>query len=297
MKTRILTTVLLMIAFFQLKAQEEGFNLAGVTYTFNPAVSLENPSNGQLEETEINLSEFRAFFIAPFKLKNDKTTLFAGVDYTFLGGPLNDLPNDRSAEANLHALKFSAGINQKLNDNWAIRAILSPTIASDFSGSLSSDAFTLQASGVVRHIANNGFTYGLGAAYTNGFGEPQLVPLGEFVYRKGNLDVLVLAPVQAAVRYRLNKVILGFRVDLQGNEYALNVEDTDRNIGQIESVKFSRYNIGPTIGTDLSKSVRFQLSGGVSLKRKLTATDVNGDTEDYGLENGAYLKASFLLIK
>jgi len=197
------------------------------------------------------------------------------------------LPNDRSVDANLHALKFSAGINHKLNEKWAVRAILSPTIASDFSGSLSSDAFTMQASGLVRHIPNDNIKYGLGAAYTNGFG----------VYRKGNFDVLVLAPVQAAVRYRLNKVMVGFRVDLQGNEYALNGEDANSNVGQVESVKFSRYNIGPTIATDLSKSVRLQLSGGLSLKRKLTATNVNGETEDYGLENGAFLKASFLIIK
>ncbi|MEX0288380.1 MAG: DUF6268 family outer membrane beta-barrel protein [Flavobacteriaceae bacterium] len=297
MKTRILTALFLTIAFLQVRAQDEDFNLAGISYTLNPAVSLENPSNQQLQETEINLSEFRAFFMAPIKLKNDKTTLLAGIDYTFLGGPLEDLPNDQSVEANLHAIRFSAGINHRLNENWAVRAILSPTIASDFSGSLSSDAFTLQASGLVRHITDNGIKYGLGAAYTNGFGEPQLVPLGEFVYRKGNLDVLVLAPVQAAVRYRLNKIILGFRADLQGNEYALNAGDAGSNIGQVESVKFSRYNIGPTIATDLSKSVRLQLSGGISLKRKLTATDVNGDTEDYGLENGAFMKASFLLIR
>ncbi|UJH66389.1 DUF6268 family outer membrane beta-barrel protein [Allomuricauda sp. SCSIO 65647] len=297
MKTKVITVLVVLIVFFQMRAQDEDFNLAGISYTFNPAVSLDSPSNQQLGETEINISEFRAFFLAPFKLKNDKTTLLAGVDYTFLGGPLNDLPNDRSVDANLHALKFSAGINQRLSDNWAVRAIISPTIASDFSGSLRSDAFTLQASGLVRRITNNGIKYGLGAAYTNGFGEPQLVPIGEFVYRSGNWDVLILAPVQAAVQYRLNKLILGFRVDLQGNEYALNLEDTNRNMGQVESVKFSRYNIGPTIATDLSKSVRLQLSGGLSLARKLRATDVNGDTEDYGLENGAFLKASFLLIK
>lgn len=296
MKTRFYTTLFLLIVFLQMKAQEE-FNMAGTTYTFNPAVSLENPSNQQLQETKINLSEFKAFFLAPIRLKNDKTILLTGIDYTFLGGLLNDLPNDRSVSANLHALKFSAGINQKLNEKWAVRAILSPTIASDFSGTLRSDAFTLQASGLVRHIASDNLKYGLGAAYTNGFGEPKLVPIAEFIYRKGNFDVLVIAPVQAAVRYRINKLLFGFRVDLQGNEYALNVENTNANVGQVESVKFSRYNIGPTIATDLSESIRFQLSGGISLKRKLIATDINGATEDYGLENGAFLKASFFLIR
>lgn len=297
MKTRVLTTVILLSVFFQVKAQEEDFNLAGISYTLNPAVSLKNPSNPQLDETEINLSEFKAFFMGPIRLKNDKTTLLAGIDYTFLGGPLKDLPNDRSVEANLHALKFSMGINQKLSDKWVIRAILSPTIASDFSGSITSDAFTVQGSALVRHITPKGFKLGLGGAYTNGFGEPKLVPLAEFIYRKDNFDVLILAPVQAAVRYHLNKVILGLRADLQGNEYALSVDANNSNFGQVESVKFSRYNIGPTVATDLSKSIRLQLSGGISLKRKLTATDVNGDTQDYGLENGAFLKASFLLIK
>ena len=74
MKTRFYTTLFLLIVFFQMEAQEE-FNMAGITYTFNPAVSLENPSNQQLQETEINLSEFKAFFLAPIRLKNDKTIL------------------------------------------------------------------------------------------------------------------------------------------------------------------------------------------------------------------------------
>lgn len=67
---------------------------------------------------------------------------------------------------------------------------------------------------IIRRITESVFKYGLGAAYIKGFAETKLVPLTEFVYRIGNFDVSVLAPVRAAIRYRLNKLIIGFRVDL-----------------------------------------------------------------------------------
>ena len=123
------------------------------------------------------------------------------------------------------------------------------------------------------------------------------MPLTEFVYRIGDFDVSVLAPVQAAIRYRLNKLILGFRVDLLGNEYALDVDNNLPNLQQVESVKFSRFNIGRTIAANLTKDVRVQLSGGLSLKPKLTSTNADQTSEDNGLENGAFLKARFLLVK
>jgi len=279
------------------RAQEEDFNLAGLSYTLNPAVGLKNTANTALNDVEVDLSEFRAFVLVPFRLKNDNTILVAGIDYTFLGGPLKDLPNDRSLATNLHALRFTGGISQKLDANWMLRAMLSPTIASDFSGSLRSDALTLQGSFLISRTAGKGFKYGLGAAYTNGFGEPRLVPIAEFVYRKGDLDILVIAPVQAAIRYQLNKLIFGFRVDLQGNEYALKVNNNLPVLQQVESVKFSRFNIGPTIAINILEDVRLQLSGGVSVQRKLKATFADMTSQDYGLENGAFLKASFLLVK
>lgn len=290
MRTLILPIFTLVLT-LQATAQQEEFNLAGISYTINPAVGLDNPANEQLNDVEMDLSEFRAFVLIPFRMNEDKTILLGGVDYTFLGGPLDNLPEGRKVDANLHALRITGGINQKLGDKWAFRALLMPTIASDFSGSLTSDAFTLQASAVLQHITKSGFRFGLGAAYINGFGEPKLVPLGELFYKKEKFDLLVIAPVQAAVRYHFGNFFAGFRLDLLGNEYALSVDDERQNLPQIQSVKFSRYNIGPVIAWNMSENTRIQLSGGVSLSRKLTATNVDNATDDYGLKNGGFVKA------
>lgn len=288
---------ILLLTCAGLRAQEEDFNLAGISYTLYPAVGLKNPANAQLEGTEVDLQEFRAFILVPFRQKNENTVLLAGADYTFLGGPLKELPGDRSVSANLHAIRLSGGIQQKLGDHWGIRAMLRPTFASDLSGDLGGAAFTLQASALLRHITGQGYTYGLGAAYTNGFGEPKMVPVAEFTYRSDRMEVAVLAPIQAAFRYQLDKLVLGFHVELQGNEYALDVTNATGNLGQVESLKFSRYNIGPTVSTDLTNGLRLQLSGGLSLKRKLTATLADASSEDYGLESGAFIRAALLLVK
>lgn len=287
----LITAILIFVFIFQSTAQQE-FKFSGISYTMNPAVSLKSPANDQLKNVEMDLAEFKAFVLIPFRFNENKTTILGGVDYTFLGGPLDNLPSDRKVDANLHALRLTAGLNQKLSEKWAFRILAMPTIASDFSGSLDSDAFTLQASAVVRQISKSSFRFGLGAAYMNGFGEPKVIPLGELFYKNDKFDLLILAPVQAAVRYHFDNFFVGFRVDLQGNEYALNADDSKENLPQIEGIKFSRFNIGPTFAWTISEKLRFQLAGGISINRKLTATDINNEALDYGLENGGYLKAS-----
>lgn len=284
--------ILAICCFLQAHAQKEEFNLAGISYTLNPAVNLKNPANDQLREVEMDISELKAFVVLPLRLKNGKTTLLVGADYTFLGGPLDNLPSDRKVDANLHALRATLGMNHKFSDYWGIKASLRPTFASDFSGSLASEAFTLQASAILTGITENGIRLGLGLAYTNSFGNPQMVPVLEVSYRTDRFDLIMVGPIQMALRYHFDDVFVGFRVDLQGNKYALNVEDQSVNLAPIESVQFSRYNIGPTFAWKLSDGMRMQWSGGISVKRKLTATNVENSSVDYGLENGAFLKTS-----
>ena len=50
----------------------------------NPAVSLKSPANDQLKNVEMDLAEFKAFVLIPFRFNEDKTTILGGVDYTFL---------------------------------------------------------------------------------------------------------------------------------------------------------------------------------------------------------------------
>lgn len=286
----LISSIILFTFIFKISAQEE-FKFTGLSYTINPEVGLKNPTNDQLSNVKMDLSEFKAFFLVPFRMNEGKTTILAGIDYNFLGGPLDNLPADRKIDANLHALRITTGLNQRINRQWAFRILLMPTLASDFSGTFSSEAFTLQASAVVRRITKSGFRFGLGAAYTNGFGEPKIVPIGEVFYKKDNFDLLIVAPVQAAIRYHFKDFFVGFRVDLQGNEYALNADNNNDNFLQLQSIKFSRYNLGPNVAWTISQSFRLQLSGGLSIKRKLTAINVNNESLDYGLENGAYIKA------
>ena len=243
----------------------------------------------------MDLSEFRAFVLLPFRINDDKTTLIGGLDYTFIGGPLDNLPADRTIDANLHALRLTTGINQRVGEHWAFRVLVTPTLASDFSGDLDGDAFTLQSSVMVQRITESGWRFGLGAAYTNGFGEPKLVPIGELFFKSDNFDLLVLAPIQTVVRYHMKDIILGFRVDLQGNEYALDKHVERGDFPSMESLKFSRYNLGPTLAYTISDQTRIQFSGGFSIKRKLTGTDIEAETENYDLENGSFFKASLFV--
>jgi len=90
--------------------------------------------------------------------------------------------------------------------------------------------------------------------------------------------------------------ILGLLIDLLDKKNALNIDNRRANLPQVESVKFSCYNIGPTLAADLSKDIMIQLFGDISLRRKFAATNAH-NTKDYGFKNGAFLNASIFFVK
>ena len=117
-----------------------------------------------------------------------------------------------------------------------------------------------------------------------------------FDYKTEHIKVGVIAPISASFKYQSSKVSYGFNVNLEGGQFNLGGDDGPMdNIN--ETVKYSRYNIGPTIGWNFDKNSRFEVSAGISLNRVLKAIDTNGLETDYDLENGLFLKTSFFFGK
>ena len=116
-----------------------------------------------------------------------------------------------------------------------------------------------------------------------------------------NTDIIrldVVAPSKLNFAYQPGKISYGFDIELEGGQYHLSSEEGDGPIvTNQETIKYSRYNIGPTIGWNVNNSSRFEVSAGISLKRTLKAIDETGTEVDYDLENGMFFRSAFIFGK
>ncbi|WP_242121112.1 DUF6268 family outer membrane beta-barrel protein [Aestuariivivens sediminicola] len=297
MKTIFNILAIFFLTIASLNAQEK-VDLFGISFIHNPGVGLMDPANDNLESIDLKVTELDAFIKYPIKLGNDKTVLVNALKWHFVKAPFDDLPNERSFEANLHSIQYDFMVIHKLSQKWQLLASLRPTLASNFKDGIGSDDFFFQGMLGFKYIRNEYMNYGAGMSYTNGFGEPNLVPVLLFNYSKNKIRTEVKAPVSLSFTYSAKKTIYGFQAKLDGGQYHLASQDGDGTIiTNNETVKFSRYNLGPTLGWKINDSSRFEVSAGISLKRTLKVISNDGLESDYDLKNGLFFKSSFIFGK
>lgn len=297
MKARLHLLILFVFTLVKINAQEN-VDLFGISFTHNPGVGLAEPLAPALDNLDLNVQELDAFVRVPIELKNGKTVLVNELRYHLVRAPFDDLPSDRNFDANLHSVQYNLGIIQNLGSKWGIKANLKPTLASNFNAGITSDDFFFQGSLVGFKKVDESLGYGLGLAYTNGFGEPKTLPILAFNYHSGSVRLDVLLPSKLNFAYQPAKITYGFDVELEGGQYHLSSQEGDGPIvTNQETVKFSRYNIGPTVGWNVNGNSRFEISAGISLKRTLKAIDNEGVEADYDLENGVFFKSAFIFGK
>jgi len=296
MKTILKICIVLVLGIVNINAQET-IDLFGISFTHNPKVGLKDPGT-QLYGLDLNVTELDAFVRYPIQLKNEKTILINTIKWHYVKAPFDDLPEDRRFDANLHSIQYDFTLRQKLSDNWTGLISLRPTLASNFKDGISGDDFFFQGMAGIQYQSSEFTKYGAGVSYSNGFGEPKTFPILMFDYMTENTVTSIKAPVSASFKYQPNKVSYGVDAKLEGGQYHLSSTD---NSGPVitsnETVKYSRYNIGPTVGWGFNDSSRFEVSAGISLKRTLKAIDNAGVETDYDLENGLFLKTAFYLGK
>lgn len=115
-------------------------------------------------------------------------------------------------------------------------------------------------------------------------------------YLTEEVSLGIIAPVRPNFAYKPGKVSNGFDIALEGGQFHLSSKPGDGIIITTQdSTKFSRYNIGPTLGWDAGITSRFEISAGISLKRTLKAISNSGMETDYDLANGVYLSLGYYL--
>ncbi|PCI34817.1 MAG: hypothetical protein COB60_05670 [Flavobacteriaceae bacterium] len=304
MKFRLLALVLIICSTISTSGQEqakqkqfkplEDFDIVSLSYV-NYGKSEFKKDN---QVGEVGFSEFRFSYTTTKLLNNRKTVLIHGLEFTNLKPDFSEVPNSSPITRNFYSAAYRFGIINPIGKKgWRYSLGLKPTLASDFEeGGVSSEDFILQASVLFSKRASENFKYGFGVSFNTRFGQKQILPIFQLVYKKNNWTTFAYLPAYLGHFYNFNSSKLGLSINLNGNNY--NFHNTNTSGLDLDKLSYSRVNIGPEYEIKITKKIKLNLNGGVTIANKLDWLNGNDDSElDLSPENKFFFKLGFKLVK
>ncbi len=211
---------------------------------------------------DISMAEYQLFLNFVVKLKEKKTYLFNGVDFSTFRFSL-DSQTHQSFDKGLYSLAYKIGIIQVLKNRWQLIGFITPTLASDLKSKLSTEDFVLQSTLMINKRHNEYMEYGFGLSFNTRFGRELLVPVFVFNYKKRNWSSINAFPGFLSGYYHFGNSKIGLSASIFGNLY--NYTDTQTHNKQIDKVSYSRILLGPKFQTKLYRDIYLKLSLGTVL--------------------------------
>ena len=229
--------------------------------------------------TGINTSRYRALVNVPFKINQN--------DYLILGAEYNEFdiefrketPFDKDVIEQLHIADFNLGYITEWNENWRLVGIVTPRLASNLKGGISSDDLFFNATASLWKEAKDvekPFRIVLGLAFNSTTGIPIPLPLVSYYRRFHPKWSYTLGIPRTNFRYHISdRHTLQLALLLDG--YFINVQDDielpDNKVG-------SRISLSALVATlwyqyNINKNMAFYANFGRSLILDSTLRDDN----------------------
>lgn len=174
----------------------------------------------------ITTTRFKGVINVPFEISKE-TYLIIGSEYNFFNIKYDkEFSFDTEDLERLHILDLNIGYITKWNENWRLILILTPRLASNFSGSTLSDDFFFNATGTLLKSVNNidkPFRIVAGLSFNSTTGLPFPLPIVSY-YKKFHPNwSYTLGTTRSNLRYHWKKQSLQLALLLDG--YFINVQN------------------------------------------------------------------------
>ena len=279
----LLPALTLLLTATAVRAQGPVFSLEG---DFYPGSELAKSMVGPVTEAEVAV--VRGQMGPLFAIGRRPTLIAPSISGSFVY--ISTSPREPAADEpvkHLYDLDLNVTLLRFLSPRWLLAVTASPGIASDFEH-IDAGQLTIQGATVVTKIVKPTFSWSVGAALTNAFGEILALPILGLGWRSPIARADVLAPDRGELVLMLGSMLeLGVSADLDGNIYTLG------RGGELHDaiVRYSVIDFGPIVNLKLTPGVQVSLAGGASLNRRLEIENEEGRLiQDAELVNGAYLE-------
>ena len=261
--------------------------------TYNPyrLASLADAQDAADQELKIGVKAYGLTLRYPALSKNDRVAIYNGLalDYLHFSYRDWDIQQRSYHPLDLYGLNYTLFCYGKLGKNWQVDIALMPGIYSDFKN-FSGDDFTLQGYLALLHRGREGFAYGIGAAYLNIWGEPQVLPVIKLYWQLSSTYALDIdLPGQARINYDfLDGLELGLSGHLAGNYYHIG-DDNFAGDEKSHHVKLSNGTAGVYMAIRVSGQLFWMVEFGDTFRRRLEFYRREQEAlESFDLKNGFY---------
>lgn len=237
--------------------------------------------------TGINTSRYRALVNVPIKI-NESNYLVVGAEYNEFDIEFRKpAPFDKDRVEQLHIMDFNLGYITKWNDNWRLVGIVTPRLASNLTGTISTDDLFFNATASLWKEAKDAekpFRIVVGLSFNSTTGIPIPLPLVSYYKRFHPNWSYTLGIPKSNFRYHISqRHSLQMALLLDG--YFINIQD---DIALPNGEVGSRISLSALVGTlwyqyNINKNMSFYATFGRSLL--LEGTLRNDNREDVFLLN------------
>jgi hypothetical protein len=267
------------------------FEVTNAEYETFHRAALPGESNGaSAPEPELRLSTARVAVNLPTPL-GARTTLIHGLYYSYLHAEYwgFDSAEGPARPGDLHAAGYTLTVLRKISSSWLLRLGGGPEVASDFQN-LDHDQLKVRGRGLLDHRIRRSVVWGLGAAYTDVTGRPQVLPVFHVLLNPGGrarAEILVPYRGQATVTL-IPGLDLGIAARLEGDRYRIGRSGAGRN----SVVRYSTASFGPSLELETMSGMYLRLDAGEAFERTFEIRDPNDDAvlEKLNPENVFFLR-------
>ncbi|NIP43080.1 MAG: hypothetical protein GWO41_01460 [candidate division Zixibacteria bacterium] len=294
--SRILLSVLiadLLILFSYISA--EGLELVSFSYEIVPEAEIDLTG---VEEEELKVAQqtFTAKLAIPVLLSGQNTMLLHFLTFRWLHQSYDQvsLAGQIYRPEYLYSIKYGLVFIQRISPRWQFAFLLQPSMHSDFIG-ITSEHIRLRAGFIFEKNVNGRFSYGIGAGYSDDFGDEKVLPVFRLNWKPGdNWRFKFDIPQKLELWYLISPRIRGgIEAKVTGAHFRIgeNISLEDGSSLQGGRIKYSILNAGPSIGFNIYKGLDLSINAGRSFYRRLELYDVdNNQLFDSKYENSFFLK-------
>ncbi len=245
---------------------------------------------------KIRLSQLDATFQFPIKLSKNNV-INNLLEFRSLHPATKINIPEYGMDRSFYSLAYELGyIKQFGTKNKSLIALLKPTLATDYKSLTISNDFLIQGTLMLSQRKSEYMKYGFGITFNTKFGSNVLLPIFQYVRKKGKWETDLLLPSHAYQYYYFGKSKIGISLSILGNSF--NYTSTLLQNIEFDKLSYTKLNLGITYNYSTSKGFGINVITGSSIFNSLKFLDQNGDTSlDLTPVQDYFIRISFVLEK
>jgi len=284
---------------YYLPVVAQDFKLIGVNYTrFFPAEIKNEEFTPRVE-----VDELTAFASLPIQLKNEKTVLINGFQYTLVASTTESDTSISFDERDLHQIGYRFSVFHKFQKKqskkyYGLLASFLPNISSTLGQPLQWDDFIFNGTMQFNRVISDSLSYGVGIVGTTRFGSPRVLPTLQMQYVTAKSRLLFVLAIFVLYERFFGKWGLGLQASVNGSYYNAEtaITTSDGRMLPVDHIGYTRVLLAPRVTYPVYKYLQAEFVVGMTVARRFELESESADDQFERIRNAPFFRLGLYII-